>query len=640
MRQSHNGSWALGVYLAVLLLVFHRGIPDVFDLTKAVAALSLGPVVIGAMFSTRSIRLPGRTDLLLVTGAILALLASAFTADHWMGAWVGQERRFTGLAVVGMLLLVGFAANISVPIGSEQPFLSCLFWTAVPFTIYGVMQSLSIDPFVWTTETFTGTSVFSTMGNPNFAAWSAAFLIPVALLGSFSRKGVVRVFACFLTAGLLQVSLSSESIQGPLAVIFFAFVLLFVLLWYGFVYPNIAVALFVIAAHQSYFSISGFQEWSAFLMPVIAGAIWLLSAKGQGAKPILKQRQTRGFAFSLLLLGGIGLILVRPFLVRQLGERRAFASAAWRIFLDNPVTGIGFEQFGFHFVANRPRWHGEQLERSVASSPHSFVLGILIAGGILLAIPLCALFLIGLNRSFRRSGLKTGTWTDHGSLMFLLQVQVGVLALVAVEQVAVIALTAIIMALNFRSSDLGKHLRWKPHLRTGAMFLLSILLVGSTLISVKWVSGNRATGLAIRNLALGGSVDTTLNYLDDAVSNGPAYQSSKLQRAYVLSAVGNEEAVVDALEVATYYEYVGSVAEEVVKIASTFGRYEESLVVLQNALERDKWGQKIRVFASGYLDAIQEELESSDQLARLAAIEKSEPFKAVFREVRTVETQP
>ena len=520
---------------------------------------------------------------------------------------------------------------LSIGLGAEKWLIQSMSVGSTPFVTYGMLQAFEFDPFQWSSDTFALAAVFSTQGNPNFAAWTAAVLFPVGLW-IYSGNTRLRVISGLVyLGGLLTVSSASSSFQGPLTVIVLSGVMLLCLLLSRRHQLSLYVLLLSSTFHQLYLLVAGYSEVRAlaalFCFSAITGGTYFFTSR----EIRLSIVASRVLAATVLLSGSVLLLGKWTYLIGQLGERRAFNSAAWRMFLAKPLAGHGFEQFGFFYTQYRPTWHAEQLERSVPSSPHSLALSILVAGGLVLAIPVFGLFLLGLMRSFRRAREVAFGPSSSATVMFFMQIATGFLALVAVEQIAVITITSVVWGLNLRVTTRSLSRRNRRLVRAVVAPVCLILLVFGSALSIRWVQGNRAQGYASRNLDLGEPVEGSILLLNESVKKGPSSAAARLQRAYLRAYLGDGSAVDEALQSAEYFNYVGSVVETGTKIVTQFEEYEKGVFLVRRGLEADSNGLLISKFAREYLSAVEEELEVSGQATRLKTLRESNDYVKVVQ---------
>lgn len=631
MKSDRVPAVGLGLFVSLQIGIFSRALPDTFDLAKAIALLVGGPIVLIGLAWTKDLKPPDRSVRLVLGLVCVALCSSLLVTSRIETGLVGQDHRFTGFITTGFSILVGVFSLMAIGIGAEKWLIQSMAIGSTPFVTYGVLQAFELDPFQWNSETFTLAAVFSTQGNPNFAAWTAAVLFPVGLWIYSGNTRFRVVSGLVYLGGLLTVSSASSSFQGPLAVIVLSSVLLVFILLSRRHPLSLYLLLVSTVFHQLTLLVAGYSESKA-----LAALFGFLVITGVTHYFISRELRLSIVASRVIAaavsLSGTALVLAKwNFLISQLGERRAFNSAAWRMFLAKPWTGHGFEQFGFFYTQFRPAWHAEQLERSVPSSPHSLMLSILIAGGLVLAIPVFGVFLLGLIRSFRRAREVAFGPSGSATVMFFMQIATGFLALVAVEQIAVITITSVVWGLNLRVTTRSLSRRNRRLVRAVVAPVCLILLVFGSALSIRWVQGNRAQGYASRNLDLGEPVEGSILLLNESVKKGPSSAAARLQRAYLRAYLGDGSAVDEALQSAEYFNYVGSVVETGTKIVTQFEEYEKGVFLVRRGLEADSNGLLISKFAREYLSAVEEELEVSGQATRLKTLRESNDYVKVAR---------
>jgi O-antigen ligase len=129
--------------------------------------------------------------------------------------------------------------------------------------------------------------------------------------------------------------------------------------------------------------------------------------------------------------------LVEFFASIAAGPRLALWSAAWSMFLQDPLWGVGLGQFGFHFGSHVPVWSVEQPDVSrflfsgMVPNPKSMVFRLLAEGGVLALVVFMTFVTVHFRRSRRGEGLPRASlrrWQLSPHLVLLLATAIAVVA--------------------------------------------------------------------------------------------------------------------------------------------------------------------------------------------------------------------
>lgn len=343
----------LSVTLAVTALAFWRESFDVFNTLKAtlivlgaIAILAVGAVRVAR---TREVLVPV-TRIWWAVGAFVAGLGVAtLAAANPLRGVVGEPGRHTGLAMY-LVYVVLFAVAVRLHRDRLPTTLAKgLVVAGVPVVAYGLSQAAGVQVFEWVTFEG-GPQVVSTFGNANFlAAWLGIVVPLFAWLALSALRDVGwRVVAGVLAVTGVAVAAATGSLQGLAGAI-----------------PGLAVVL----------------------------AVWLWTTAPPG---VARLRVPVASAFAAAVASGIVLTIaglgpfgaVRDGAVASYESRIGKWATAWRIFTDDPVTGIGFGgDFGDWFFTYRSASLAAEsgLRRSV-DDPHNVFVAMFANGGLLLGL--------------------------------------------------------------------------------------------------------------------------------------------------------------------------------------------------------------------------------------------------------------
>jgi O-antigen ligase len=267
---------------------------------------------------------------------LLGLLIATLKTDVKYTAIFGEYRRNNGalayLAMSALMLGSIFAFNLR----STKRYLYFFSGTGITVTVYGVLQGVDKDPVSWSIQY---NPFVTTLGNPNF---TSAFLglsgIAIFLSTLNSKKNNLK--ALFLVGLLLNifVLVKAGSIQGI----------------FGFL---IGVTIIVLT-----------KIWIANKRSGQVGALVI----GIMSIPVL------------LALINIGPLASRIY-QGTLKNRYDYWSAAFAMFKDHPIFGVGTDRFGEFY--REYALQNQVVQGQMTDNAHSIYMQLLATGGLITFIP-------------------------------------------------------------------------------------------------------------------------------------------------------------------------------------------------------------------------------------------------------------
>jgi O-antigen ligase len=281
--------------------------------------------------------------LLIVFFLLSQTVALAFTHVKFTGLFGDTQRKNGYLTYLSLSIIVLYSAKFLKYLDAIKIIQIAVF-SGCALAIYGTIQTLGYDFFKWENPY---NSIIGTLGNPNFASALLAIFASFASLSYFIKNlGIaVRVVALPTVALSLFAIIRSESRQG---LVTFLFVHLFFVSTY-YLYKN--------------------QKIGIVLTLVSAGTVTLSIA-------------------GMLQRGPLSGILYKE----SVSVRGFYWRAAYEMFRDKPLTGVGLDNYGGAFKAFReldyPLRYGYTL---TSSSAHNTTLQMFATGGFLLGISYLAI---------------------------------------------------------------------------------------------------------------------------------------------------------------------------------------------------------------------------------------------------------
>ena len=272
----------------------------------------------------------------LVATFVIGLLISTIATDVKYTAFFGEYHRNNGaLSYLAMAILMGAGALV-FNLKSAERFFRFIAATGLLITVYGFTQVAKIDPIDWV---ITYNPLITTLGNPNFTSGllglSGIAILYLALATSNQK------FQISCAVGLIAnlfVLWSTDSIQGLLGFAIGATVIILIKLWvFNKRYGQIGLALTVI-----------------------------------GGTPV---------ALAIANIGPLAKVLYQG----SLKNRLDYWQAAFAMFRDHPIFGVGIDRFGEYY--RQYAVQNQVAQGQVTDNAHSIYMQILATGGLIAFIP-------------------------------------------------------------------------------------------------------------------------------------------------------------------------------------------------------------------------------------------------------------
>lgn len=375
--------WGLRLLFAHLLLsplIFGRGIIESFESPKvAVLTLTAILLLVGFVAQWINIRWAKNAETILIQGkekkgkkekkkeirprlefihwdfsepitlGILLFLASALFSTLFSisprTSFYGEDDSYAGLiTITGYTLLFLGTQALCRKLDACRTLLVATVLGVVFSVLYGIIQSAGLDPFSWKRTSPFGEiiRIFGTMGHPNQLA---AFLVMGFPIVCYFRLGLFKNRSIFLGIALIVVEVLSVAIivlslsRG--AWLAMAIMLIVFLVGVATIVRKKRIILWVllpwvigIALGTAYFLIPA---------PVVSSSVSSPTAK-EIATPV--SEKTANTLFSRVQQMGISTITQ--------GTRWPIWQAAFAMFIDHPVFGVGLDSFRLAFMQYRP----------------------------------------------------------------------------------------------------------------------------------------------------------------------------------------------------------------------------------------------------------------------------------------------
>lgn len=333
-------SLILGGGLLTTLAIWTE-LEDPINLPKMFVLVLAAAIVLGLAFPAflRIARLTSfihRVALGLIGLFLLGLLISTFATDVKYTAIFGEYHRNNGsISYFAMAILMGAGALV-FNLKSSVRYFRYFAATGLLITFYGFLQTAKLDPINWV---ITYNPLITTLGNPNFTSGLLGLSgISILYLALISKNPKLQAaYSVGLIANLF-VLWRSDSIQGVFGFAIGAAVVILVRLWQtNKRFGQIGLALLVIAG-----------------IPV---------------------------ALAIANIGPLASKLYQG----TLKNRLDYWQAAFAMFKDHPIFGVGIDRFGEYY--RQYAVQNQVVQGQVTDNAHSIYMQILATGGLVAFIP-------------------------------------------------------------------------------------------------------------------------------------------------------------------------------------------------------------------------------------------------------------
>ena len=377
-RVSKNSSsiWFLIIGISTVTLYFNTKAQDPFNTPKFIILLVLSGWLLGHIFDHyRRVhsRISRKEFIFLVIPVIFIVtqLWALFFTDIFIVGLIGDTQRRNGFLSYFALTIVLIFCMTSVNYYYALRVLKSAIIVGIILCSYGLMQVTGNDFVSWNNPY---NSMIATVGNPNFASSLLALISLIALFSLFNNefsKVYKTVAACVIFVSLYLIVVS-QSRQGLLVM---SFAILF------------------------YFTVFVFINFRNFRIPVIITSLVVTALAILG----------------MLQIGPLSSLLYKS----SVTVRGYYWRAAWEMFLDKPLTGIGLDRYGAYFKQFRESGYPLNYGFDITSSnAHNLYLQLFSTAGLFVGLTylvlLVMIFFVGIQNIQRTSGNS-----QRFNLMFL-----------------------------------------------------------------------------------------------------------------------------------------------------------------------------------------------------------------------------
>lgn len=361
-NNTYSGSiWFLVFGLAAVTLYFNTKANDPFNTPKLILLLILSGWLLGHVFNhyhKRNLKV-SKKEFIYLTVAISFISAQLFAlyfTDIFVIGFIGDTQRRNGFLSYLSLVVILVFCMVSINYYYALRIMKSVILLGTVLCTYGLLQVTGNDFVSWNNPY---NSMIATVGNPNFASSLLAIITLISLFSLVNKQfsSIYKSIATLVVFASIGLIINSQSRQGLLVI---AFALVFYLTTY-------------ILLNSKKLKI---------LVAVSASMLSSLAVLG------------------MLQIGPLTSILYK----NSVTVRGYYWRAAWKMFLDKPLTGVGLDRYGAYFKEFREPSYSINYGFDITSSnAHNVYLQLLSTGGIFVGFTylllLVVIFFAGVQNS-------------------------------------------------------------------------------------------------------------------------------------------------------------------------------------------------------------------------------------------------
>jgi O-antigen ligase len=365
---SKNSSsiWFLTIGISTVTLYFNTKAYDPFNTPKLIILLLISGWLLGHIFNHyrtmhRQISKKEFIYLSIPTLFLLAQSYALFFTDIFVIGLIGDTQRRNGFLSYFALTIVLIFCMISINYHYALRILKSAIIVGILLCAYGFMQITGNDFVSWNNPY---NSMIATVGNPNFASSLLALISLIAFFSLFNKEfsRIFKTFAVSVILSSIYLIVESQSRQGLLVI---SFALLF--------YSTVLI----------------FINYKKFRILAMGISLVIISFAILG----------------MLQMGPLSSVLYKS----SVTVRGYYWRAAWEMFLDKPLTGVGLDRYGAYFKQFREQGYSLNYGFDITSSnAHNVYLQLFSTGGLFVGLTYLALlaliFFAGIQNTKRTRG--------------------------------------------------------------------------------------------------------------------------------------------------------------------------------------------------------------------------------------------
>lgn len=348
-------------------IYFSQGFQDPFNSAKMWILIILASICLGQIcvkyFYNKNLKV-FKSFIIFVSLVIFSFLISAILSANKLVAFIGNTQRRNGFLTYASLLIIFLAFALFSNYSELKKLYPTVLTLSFGLNVYQLFQWQGKDFAKWDNP---NNSIIGTMGNPNFSSALMGLMSSYLIIKLIDREINLFIRALMLVNILCQYFLiqQSGSLQGLIAS-----------------FSGVLVAMnILLKSKRKLFRIS-YLTFFAF--------IFVLSILG------------------MLQRGPLQSFLYKP----SVSIRGFYWRTAWAIFKDNPIFGVGLDNFGGYFQQYREVGFVLRAGFTITTTDaHNVFLNLLSTGGLIVFLPYLILivvisyFALSINQDFVKNEL-------------------------------------------------------------------------------------------------------------------------------------------------------------------------------------------------------------------------------------------
>jgi len=334
----------LVIGVSIITLFFNTKSADPFNTPKLVALFISACLSINYLIKYWHVNSAekNKVDLIFISLLSFFLLSGVIVvvfSENLFVALVGDTQRRNGFLAYLSLSLVALAVSKTISFNSSKNLFKISILAGVVFSFYGMIQMSGNDPVSWNNPY---NAVIATVGNPNFASALMAIFSVLAFSILFIKTFSItfKILAIICIAMSVTGIVSSDSRQGLVS-------LAFAIAFFSSIYLYLT------------------QRKLGWIVIFISAFSSVLAIAG------------------MLQKGPLATLLYKP----SVSVRGFYWDAAVEMFKNYPLTGVGFDHYGYYFKELRnveyPLRYGFDL---TSTNAHNTFLQMFSTGGLFLGL--------------------------------------------------------------------------------------------------------------------------------------------------------------------------------------------------------------------------------------------------------------
>jgi putative inorganic carbon (HCO3(-)) transporter len=415
VSKNSSSIWFLIIGISTVTLYFNTKAYDPFNTPKLIILLVISGWILGHIFNhyrTKQSRINKKEFIFLLIPMLfmIAQLYALLFTDIFLVGLIGDTQRRNGFLSYFALTVVLIFCMISINYQYALRILKSAIVIGVLLCAYGFMQITGNDFVSWNNPY---NSMIATVGNPNFASSLLALISLIAFFSLFNKEfsKIYKTTALSVILTSIYLIVESQSRQGLLVL---SFALLF------------------------YFTVLIFINYKKFRVLAIVTSLVITSFAILG----------------MLQMGPLSSLLYKS----SVTVRGYYWRAAWEMFLEKPLTGVGLDRYGAYFKQFREQGYTLNYGFDITSSnAHNVYLQLFSTGGLFVGLTYLALLALILFAGIQNTKRTTGNLQRFNLMYLATWIGFQAQSLISIDNIGISIwgwlIGGCILGINLNSSD-------------------------------------------------------------------------------------------------------------------------------------------------------------------------------------------